>query len=58
MLLENGADIWFQGGDNQNTVLHLAVKEGDIPTIDTLLDYCKTELTNAKTREFLHLENK
>ena len=58
MLLDYGADIWFQGGDNQNTVLHIAVKEGDMPSISTILGYCKTKLTSATTREFLHLENK
>ena len=58
MLLDNGADIWFQGSDNQNTVLHMSVKEGDIASIATILEYCKTQLTSATTRELLHLKNK
>ena len=39
MLLDK-ADIWYQGGDNQNTALHIAVKEGDMPSIETILEFC------------------
>ena len=44
MLLKNGADITFQGGDNLNTALHFAVEKGDIQSVNALLDHCKVKL--------------
>ena len=58
MLLKNGADITFQGGDNLNTALHFAVEKGDIQSVNALLDHCKVKLPNEKINEFLYLKNK
>ena len=58
ILLEKGANITFQGGENSNTALHFAVEKGDILSVNALLEHCKTKLTIDETNQFLHLKNK
>ena len=40
MLLQNGADIKFQGDEPGNSALHVACLQNDLKSVKSLIEYC------------------
>ena len=55
LLLGRGADIFAQFPEDQNSSMHYACTLANMSTLKALLDHCKTNLGDERTREFLHL---
>ena len=58
LLLSRKADIAYQFPEDGNSSLHYACIQGNVMTLQTLLNHCTKSMKEEKTQEFLYLLNK
>lgn len=58
LLLSHKADVKYQGGDQNNTALHVAVELGDVRAVKTILTHCIKHQNESELQECLFKENK
>ena len=58
LLLSRGADIKAQFPEDMNSSLHYACIQGNIMTLNILLEHSRKKLSEQLTQEFLYLLNK